>query len=126
MLPPKRPAPHPPIMLNEINRPRNLTAVERPFPHARHRKPRALNRKNHRDDVPDRIAHHRIRHHRPVSLPLPPVIQNSAQHPPSPRPKPGAPPPIPRVAPKNPASPSYASETAKACAAPCVSIARVF
>src|SRR5579859_7785610 len=76
----KRRAAHAPKMLNEIDRRREWPALQIAMPHSRHRKPRALDRKHHRDAVPNHVARGGVRHRRPVRIPVAPVIQNAADN----------------------------------------------
>ncbi len=80
MLGRKRRSAHAPVVLDEIDQRRERPALQIAVPHAGHRKPRALDRKHHRDDVADRIRGHGVRHHRPVRLPIFPVVQNPAKN----------------------------------------------
>src|SRR6267378_5295778 len=80
MLGRKRSTAYAPAMLDKIDQRSKRSAMQFSVPRPRHRKPRALNRKENRNHIPNRISDRRIRHHRPISVPILPVIQNSAQH----------------------------------------------
>src|ERR1051326_5889841 len=68
------------IVLDEIDRRRKWAALERSMPSARHREPGALDRKQNRDHVPDRIANRRVGHYRPVAVPVFAVVKNAAKY----------------------------------------------
>src|SRR5262249_51554960 len=65
-------------MFNESDRRSEGSTLQIAMPHSRHRIPRALDRKQHRDAITDHIAHHRVSHCRPVRAPVTAAIQNAA------------------------------------------------
>src|SRR6266576_3484033 len=75
----KRRASNAPKLFDEIDRRRERPALQRAVPRPRHRKPGALDGKEDRDQIPDRVSRGRIRHYRPISAPILPVIQDPAQ-----------------------------------------------
>src|SRR5215472_5078296 len=80
MLRRKRCAVYATAFLDEIDERSKRPANQISMPHPRQREPRALHRKQDRNDIAEDVAYSGVRHHRPITLEITLVIKNSAQN----------------------------------------------
>src|SRR6266436_33061 len=76
----KRRSVHAPAFLDEVDRRGERTAYQIAVPHTGQREPRALHRKDHRNDIAESVTDSRIRHHCPITIQIAAVIENPSEN----------------------------------------------